>query len=193
MDKHLTQAIIEDLLPLYNEGLLSTETTTWLEGQIQESEELQKLVTQSTIPLDKEEIDSPVQHDKMITTIKRRLALYQLIFVGLSFYLAIQTSLLNESFGFILWYAVLGLLTYLFYKDIKIVFYVSFIPIFIWSIGGNIADYMNGQIDTTVSLGRFLYQSVMGSTLVTLIHCLFAFIGSLIGFFYLKIRNGEDQ
>ncbi|MEH7237143.1 hypothetical protein [Bacillus sp. JJ1562] len=187
------QAIIEDLLPLYNEGLLSAETTTWLEEQIQDNKELQKLVDQSTIPLEKEEIDSPVKHDKMITNIKRRLALYQLIFVGLSFFLAIQTSMLNESFGFILWYAVLGLLTYLFYKDMKIVFYISFIPIFIWSLGGNIGDYLNGDIGSTVSFGKFLLQSAMGSILVTLIHYLFAFIGSMIGFLYLKIRNGEDK
>ncbi|MEH7226545.1 hypothetical protein V7112_22345 [Bacillus sp. JJ1566] len=190
MDKR-KQAIIEDLLPLYNEGLLSAETTTWLEEQIQDNKELQKLVDQATTPLEKEEIASPVQHDRMITTIKRRLSLYQLIFVGLSFFLAIQTSMLNESFGFILWYAVLGLLTYLFYKDMKIVFYISFIPIFIWSISGNISDYMNGDIGSTVSFGQFLLHSVIGSILVTLIHYLFAFIGSIIGFLYIKIRNGE--
>ncbi|MCC3355840.1 hypothetical protein [Bacillus sp. REN16] len=192
MDKR-KQAIVEDLLPLYNEGLLSAETTTWLEEQIQDNNELQKLVDQASAPLEKEEIGSPVQHDKMITNIKRRLALYQLIFVGLSFFLAIQTSMLNESFGFILWYAVLGLLTYLFYKDMKIVFYISFIPIFIWSLTGNIGDYMNGDIGSTVSIEKFLLQSVMGSILVTLIHYLFAFIGSMIGFLYLKIRNGEDK
>ncbi len=192
MDKH-KQAIIEDLLPLYNEGLLSTETTTWLEEQIQANKELQKLVDQAATPLEKEEIDSTIKHDKMITNIKRRLALYQLIFVGLSFFLAIQTSMLNESFGFILWYAVLGLLTYLFYKDMKIVFYISFIPIFIWSLGGNLGDFMKGDISDTVTFGQFLMQSVMGSILVTLIHFVFAFIGSMIGFLYLKIRNGEDQ
>ncbi|MFS0822069.1 hypothetical protein [Bacillus sp. 1P02SD] len=192
MDKR-KQAIIEDLLPLYNEGLLSPETTTWLEEQIQHNQELQKLMDQAMTPLEKDEIESPVQHDKMITNIKRRLALYQLIFVGLSFFLAIQTSMLNESFGFILWYAVLGLLTYLFYKDMKIVFYISFIPIFIWSLGGNIGDFIQGDMGSTVSFGQFLWQSFMGSILVTLIHYLFAFIGSMIGFLYLKIRNGEDK
>jgi len=188
---HRKQAIIEDLLPLYNEGLLSEETTTWLEEQIHENEDLQKLVNQTATPLLKEEIESPIQHDKIITKIKRRLALYQLIFVGLSFYFAIQTSLLNDSFGFTLWYAVLGLLTYLFYNDMKIVFYVSFIPIFMWSIGGNMSDYAHGKIDS--SFVPFLLQSVMGSILVSMIHYIFAFIGSLIGFFYMKIRNGEEK
>ncbi|MEI2401072.1 hypothetical protein, partial [Paenibacillus phytohabitans] len=135
----------------------------------------------------------PVQHDKMITNIKRRLALYQLIFVGLSFFLAIQTSMLNDSFGFILWYTVLGLLTYLFYKDMKIVFYISFIPIFIWSISGNISDYMSGDIVGAVSFGPFLLQSIIGSILVTLLHYVFAFIGSMIGFLYIKIRTGDDK
>ncbi|WP_077619314.1 hypothetical protein [Bacillus sinesaloumensis] len=193
MKDHREQAIIEDLLPLYNEGLLSEDTANWLEEQIQDSDELQKLVRQTTTPLEKEEIQSTVHHDKMITKIKRRLALYQLIFVGLSFYLAIQTSLLNDSFGFILWYTVLGFLTYLFYKDMKIVLYISFIPIFIWSIGDDIGHYLNGHIDGTVSFGQFLFQSVMGSIIVTLIHYLFAFIGNIIGFLYLKIRNGEDK
>ncbi|THE14159.1 hypothetical protein E1I69_04930 [Bacillus timonensis] len=192
MDKR-KQAIIEDLLPLYNEGLLSPETTAWLEEQIQDNQELQKLMDQAMTPLEKDKIESPVQHDKMIITIKRRLALYQLIFIGLSFFLAIQTSMLNESFGFILWYAVLGLLTYLFYKDMKIVFYISFIPIFIWSLGGNIGDFLQGDMGSTVSFGQFFLQSVMGSILVTLIHYLFAFIGSMIGFLYLKIRIGEDK
>lgn len=84
MDKR-KQAIIEDLLPLYNEGLLSAETTTWLEEQIQDNQELQKLMHQAMTPLEKDKIESPVQHDKMITNIKRRLALYQLILLGYPF------------------------------------------------------------------------------------------------------------
>lgn len=75
----------------------------------------------------------------------------------------------------------------------KIVFYISFIPIFIWSLAGNIGDFIQGDMGSTVSFGQFLLQSIMGSILVTLIHYLFAFIGSMIGFLYLKIRNGEDK
>ncbi|MFS0863931.1 hypothetical protein [Fredinandcohnia sp. 179-A 10B2 NHS] len=188
MDKHV-QSIVEDLLPLYNEGLLSETTTEWLEKQIKGNEELEKIVKQSSTPLVKEEIESPVEHDKMIKAIKRKLSIYQLIFVGLSFYLAINTSILNESFGFILWYAVLGVVTFLFYKDMKIVFYISVLPIFIWSIGGSISDYVNGQIDHTQSFIKFLLQTTAGSFFLAMIHYLFALIGSVMGLLILKIKE----
>lgn len=186
MDKHV-RSIIEDLLPLYNEGLLSEDTTKWLEEQVEKSEELAMLVSQTNIPLEKEKIESPVDHDRMIKGIKRRLSIYQIIFVGISFFLAIHTSLLNESFGFILWYAVLGLLTYLFYKDMKIVFYISFIPMFIWSLGGNLSDYYAGHIDHSAQFVSFFFQSVGGSILLAMIHYGFALVGNLIALLIRKI------
>ncbi len=66
----------------------------------------------------------------MFKQIHRKLSMYQMIFIGVSFLLAVQTSLLNESLGFILWYTVLGLLSYLFYKDVKLVFLIAFVPTF---------------------------------------------------------------
>ncbi|MFT4412848.1 hypothetical protein ACLM5H_03210 [Fredinandcohnia humi] len=193
MDKQV-QSIIEDLLPLYNEGLLSEETTVWLEQQVKQSAELQKLVTLTTTPLVKEKIETPFQHDKMLKNIQRRLSLYQLLFVGISFYLAINTSILNESFGFVLWYTVLGLVTYLFYKDMKIVLYLSVLPIFIWSAGSNATDYLNGEIDNTVTLVQFILQSIMGSLLLSVIHYVFALIGSMMGLLLIKIRaQGEEK
>ena len=47
MDKPV-RSIIEDLLPLYHEGLLSEETTQWLEEQVKGDEELQSLVAQTS-------------------------------------------------------------------------------------------------------------------------------------------------
>lgn len=188
MDKYV-RFIIEDLLPLYNEGLLSEETTEWLEDQVAKNLELQKIVAQSNRPLEKIEIESTVEPDKMIKNIKRKLSIYQLIFMAISFYLAINTSLLNDSFGFIFWYTVLGIVTYLFYKDMKIVFYISMLPIFIWSIGGNIAEYRAGHIDNTVSITTYVFQSITGSFFMGLIHYLFALIGSLIGLLLIKIKE----
>src|SRR5690606_40727149 len=63
-----------------------------------------------------------------------KLAIYQMVFVGLSLILAMTTSLVNGGFHFILTYPILGLVTFLFYKDIKLVFYLATIPLFIWSI-----------------------------------------------------------
>lgn len=188
MDKQI-RSIIEDLLPLYQEGLLSEATTQWFEEQVANSEELQQLVAQTTKPLEKVEIKSPVEHDKMIQKIKRRLSIYQLIFIGISFFLAINTSLLNESFGFILWYTVLGVLTYVFYKDIKIVIYISMLPIFIWSIGVNISDYLAGHIDGSITLLAYLLESIMASFFLAVVHFLFALIGSLMGLLIFKIKE----
>ncbi len=123
MDKHVGH-IVEDLLPLYQEGLLSDATKEWIEEQMEKNEELQKLAKVLQNPLEKEEIPetSESDRDKMFKKINRRLSLYQIIFVGLSFLLAIKTALINDSFGFILWYTILGLLIYLFYSDMKMVF-----------------------------------------------------------------------
>lgn len=175
-----TRSIITDLLPLYEEGLLSEETTDWLEEQVNMDPELEKEVTMLRMPLEKEEITSSVPHDEMLKKVKRRLSLYQLVFLGLSFFLAIQTSILNDSFGFTLWYAVLGVLTYCFYKDMRIVFYISFLPIFVWSIGLNLTSYQAGHI----------FANLAGSLSLALIHYLFALIGSIIGLLAIKIKEG---
>lgn len=187
MDKPV-RSIIEDLLPLYHEGLLSEETTRWLEEQVKKDKELQALVAQTSRPLQNEEIESTVDHEQMIRKIKRKLSVYQLIFMAISFFLAIKTSMLNESFGFVLWYAVLGVLGYLFYKDMKIVFLISFIPIFIWSVGINIGDYLEGHVPG-MTFPSYLISSFMGSLMIALIHFLFAFIGCIIGFLILKIKE----
>ncbi len=188
MDKYV-RSIIEDLLPLYNEDLLSEKTTEWFDAQVAKDPELQKIVEQTNRPLEKIEIKSTVEPDKMFKNIKRKLSIYQLIFMAISFYLAINTSLLNDSFGFIFWYTVLGTVTYLFYKDMKIVFYISMLPIFIWSIGGNIAEYRAGHIDTSVSTMTYVFQSLTISFFTGLIHYLFALIGSLIGLLLIKIKG----
>lgn len=188
MDKHI-RYIVEDLLPLYQEGLLSDETTQWIEEQIKENTELQKLQQKLQNPIEKEEIPktSEIERDKMFKRINRRLSLYQIIFVALSFLLAIQTSLLNDSYGFILWYTVLGLLVYLFYSDMKIVFLFSFIPIFIWSVVEGISDYFDSHMDADISVFAFGFDLLQMALVVSTMHYLFALIGSVIGLFIKKV------
>jgi hypothetical protein len=125
--------IIEDLLPLYNEKLLSEETTKWVEDHLKECRHCEELMSLSKEPLSKGKVEPTINSDAMFKKINRKISIYQIIFVALSFFFAIKTSMVNNSFGFILWYAVLGTITYLFYKDMKITFVISFIPIFIWS------------------------------------------------------------
>ncbi|XBO86762.1 hypothetical protein AAGG52_05255 [Bacillus licheniformis] len=146
MMKDKERSIFKDLLPLYHEGLLSKETAEWIEEAAENDEELQKLLKMTEAELPKEQIESSVHESQMFKRINRKLSLYQLLFTAISFFLAIHTSLLNESFGFILWYAVLGLAVYLFYRDMKLVMLLSFAPIFIWGVG----DILAGGMQPTV-------------------------------------------
>ncbi|KAA6447780.1 hypothetical protein [Bacillus swezeyi] len=186
--KDKARSIFEDLLPLYHEGLLSKETAEWIEEQAENDAELQKLLKMSGAALPTEDIESSVHEGQMFKRINRKLSLYQIIFTVISFFLAMKTSLLNESFGFILWYAVLGLVTYLFYRDMKIVLLLSFIPIFVWGISDILGGW--GAADGIGFAEQLLY-SVSGAFILALIHCLFTIVGSLIGWLCVKLKEGS--
>jgi hypothetical protein len=49
MDRNVTRSIIEDLLPLYSEGLLREETVRWLEQQARDNPEYQQLLEQGSM------------------------------------------------------------------------------------------------------------------------------------------------
>lgn len=180
--------IVKDLLPLYNENLLSDETTEWVNEHIKTCKECNSLVEASSLELNTEPIENTMNQELMFKKINRKLSMYQIIFVALSFFIAINTSLLSESFGFILWYPVLGAITYLFYKDIRLVFLLAFIPIFIWSFSSNILDYFNSSY-LDISFFQILGYSLIRSIPVSLFHLLFAFIGNIIGALILKLHN----
>lgn len=180
--------IIRDLLPLYNENLLSDETTAWVKEHLEDCKECEKLAEASSVDLNTVPIDNTMDQEVMFKKINRKLSMYQIIFVALSFFIAINTSLLSESFGFILWYPILGVITYLFYKDIKLVFLLAFIPIFLWSFSSNILDYFNSSY-LDISFFQILGYSLIRSLPVSLFHLLLAFIGSIIGALILKLHN----
>lgn len=172
--------IIEDLLPLYNEDLLSIETEKWVENHLKSCTQCKKLESITVEPMTEKPISSPINYDKMMKKITFKLSLYQIIFIGISFFLALQTSLLKDSFGFILSYTVLGFITYLFYQNLKIVIAITFLPIFFWSLG------------TSFALNKF-FQLVLASLLTASIHLMFALIGVLIGYLVLKIKDSEGN
>ncbi|WP_253907630.1 DUF3139 domain-containing protein [Bacillus sp. WMMC1349] len=175
--------IIEDLLPLYHEGLLSEETSRWIEEQAEKHEEYRKLVEMSNTPLPKKEIVPPVDQEKMFKKINRKLSFYQIIFVAISFFIAMKTSLLNDSFGFILWYPVLGLLIYLFYRDIKSVLLLSFVPILLWSFMDNLEYFIKEEGVEHLSV------AVVGAFFYSVMHCIFSIIGSFIGWLSIKFKK----
>ncbi|HEY4554523.1 MAG TPA: zf-HC2 domain-containing protein [Bacillaceae bacterium] len=181
--------IAEDLLPLYQEGLLQPETAEWLEEHMKTCNGCRELGQLLRKPVEKETIVSESGPDKMMAKINFKLSIYQIIFVGMSFFMAIRTSILNESFGFILWYAVLGAVTYLFYRNMKIVAVISFLPIFLWSLTQSAVDFSAGRIDSSLSAVSYFLSSAMGALWVAVIHLSFALIGSLIGALILKLKE----
>lgn len=188
MMKDKERIIFKDLLPLYHEGLLSKETAEWIEEAAENDEELHRLLKMTEAELPKEHIESSVHESQMFKKINRKLSLYQLMFTAISFFLAIHTSLLNESFGFILWYAVLGLAVYLFYRDIKLVILLSFAPIFIWGMGDILAGW--DTADGTGVVEHLLY-AVFGAFMLAAIHCFFAAAGMMIGWLFLKLKESS--
>src|SRR5690625_1250425 len=124
--------IVEDLLPLYEEGLIQPETKTWIDDHFKLYPTCAITAVLSYSPLQIEVMPEPMYHEKMMSNITFKISIYQLILVDISFFLAIQTSIVKENFVFILAYTLLGLVTYLFYKNIFIVMLVSFVPVFAW-------------------------------------------------------------
>ncbi|MEK3888684.1 zf-HC2 domain-containing protein [Bacillus sp. FSL K6-3431] len=169
--------IAEDLLPLHNEGLLQEETAEWLESHLKSCPKCNELAQHSKEPVEKETITSTVNHDKMMGKIKLKLTIYQIIFVSISFFFAIKTSLLNDSFGFILSYTVLGLITYLFYKNFLIVTAIAFLPVFFWEIIQSTAG------DISLLLG------LTSAAFLAILHLIFALMGCFIGLLILKLKE----
>lgn len=93
---------------------------------------------------------------------------------------------MNDKSGFILTYALLGAVTYLFYRSIVIAILLAGIPNFIW----NCLLYM------TDWFGKFYAQSFSEALSIALtslmIHIIFTFIGIMIGFCILKIREENN-
>lgn len=169
--------IAEDLLPLYNEGLLQDETAAWLEDHLESCDDCRELAKLSSEPVDNDVVHSSIDNDKMFAKINLKLSVYQILFVALSFFFAMKTSLLNESFGFILSYTVLGFVTYFFYQRLLIVLTIAFLPTFLWSL----AQSMDESVSTL--------DMIWGAAFLALIHLLFAIIGSLVAFLLLKFKK----
>ncbi|GIP38455.1 hypothetical protein J31TS4_17350 [Paenibacillus sp. J31TS4] len=189
MDNKTQRHIVEDLLPLYVEGLLSEETARWVEEQARDDEQLAELLQTARQPLPSEPVPEQPDYETMMKRIKRRLSLYQMLFTAISFYLAMRASLLNESFGFIGWYCLFGAVTYLFYKDSKLVFLLAFVPIFLWSLGDTLSDMGKGETIYGGIAAGFL-PAMAGAALTAALHYGFALAGNAMGWLIVKIRKG---
>lgn len=184
-------SITEDLLPLYNEGLVHDATAKWIEAHLKTCSTCTKLAETSATPVDKAIIESPINHEKMMSKITLKLSVFQLIFVGISFFLAMQTAVLNDSFGFILFYTILGTVMYLFYKNIKIIILVAFTPIFIWSMVTFIPEIISMTESTSEIIKLIFTNGLLSSFTLALLHLVFALVGTAIGVLILKLKESE--
>lgn len=186
-------SIAEDLLPLYKESLLQEATNKWLEEHLAKCDSCSKLHQRSQKPIVHENPASPVNYEKMMSRINLKLSLYQLILLGISFFLAIRTVVLEENFEFILYYTILGLVAYLFYKNFKIVTLIAFLPVFIWHFGTMIPELANYTENALNNPLNGIFDISMVSFMAGFIHLLFALIGALIGYFILKLTESESE
>jgi len=97
--------------------------------------------------------------------------------------LAMSTTVMNGSMGFVLTYIILGTITYLFYRSIVIALLIAAVPTFLWSC----------MLYMTDLFGNFYTESIseaLGMALISLvIHLLFTIIGIVIGFSIRKIME----
>ncbi|MGE7780634.1 zf-HC2 domain-containing protein [Peribacillus sp. NPDC097264] len=175
-------SVTQDLLPLYEEELLQRETQQFVEEHLQSCQECRQIAEQSQIPLPAEVIPGGASK-KMMRNITLKLTTIQIFFVAIAFILAMSTTIMNDNSGFILTYAILGTVTYLFYRSVLIAILLAGIPNFIW----NCLLYM------TDWFGEFYAQSFSEALLIALtsliVHLLLTFVGIIIGFCILKIRE----
>ena len=173
-------AIVQDLLPLYEEELLKEETKRFVEEHLQSCQKCRHLAELSQIPLPAQ-VEPGASSKKMIQNITVRLTTIQIFFVAIAFILAMSTTIMNDNKTFILTYAILGAVTYLFYRSALVAVLLAGVPNFIW----NCLLYM------TDWFGEFYAESfseALQLALTTLlIHLLFIVIGIIIGFCIFKI------
>lgn len=174
--------LVEDLWPLYEEGLVQYETKQWIEQHLQHCTHCQQLhdgiVEIISIP------ESTMTPEKTIATTIFKLHIYQLLLVMLSFMFAMSTSLLNnQGFQFILSYFVLGIAVYSFYKSWLLTVLIAFIPTFIWSIYeavlsyGSLTNWWTQSVQSSPSVWHIFSEHFIMAVFVGAIHALFTVLG----------------
>lgn len=175
-------AIVQDLLPLYEEELLQEETKEFVEEHLRSCQECRRIAEQSQIPLPAQ-VEQGASDKKMIRNIALRLTTIQIFFVGLAFIAAMGSTIVNDNQTFILTYTILGAVTYLFYRSVLMAVLLAGIPNLIW----NCLLYM------TDWFGEFYTESFSEALQLSLfslaVHLVFTLIGIMIGFCILKIRE----
>lgn len=191
--------IVADLLPLYEEDLLHKETVEWMDVHLSKCEVCRMRAHESFADLPAAHIKPPKNASTMVKNVRSKLAVYQLLFVLLSFTFAMSTSLFADSFQFILSYFVLGLVTFYFYRSWLFTALLSLVPIVIWSLYDTVASY--GSYSSWYAQSLEHHHSVIGlfgtlfggSLLMGVIHTLFAVLGAVVALLLTKMTEKEES
>lgn len=175
-------SIVQDLLPLYEEGLVQPETKLWMEEHLRTCTHCNEELDLSTATIEVE-IFKPMQtSEQMHKKVQLKLTIFQIVFVALSFLLAMNTNMISGSFAFIITYFLLGFVTFLFYRSWWLSIVISFLPLFIWSF----FDYSYTNINFKLAISL-----VIGSIFVSLIHTVFTLLGSIVAKLVLNLFKKE--
>ena len=189
--------IIEDLYPLYEEGLVHEHTATFIEEHLKSCSQCSSrfIGKQSELnaPIEKSKVSAAVSVKKT----QSKLAVYQLLLMLLSFYFAMTTNLFAESFGFILTYFILGLVTFLFYRSWLLTFLIAFLPVFFigfyeTAMAPNAyrlykGDHLGGNIFV------FVWMHFIGAAFMAAMHTFFAMLGAVVALFITKLKKEDIQ
>lgn len=165
-------SIVEDLLPLYKKQVLQATTVEFVEQHLATCEHCRQLATSK---------QSPGYHLLM----KRTITFFHLVFIVLSFMFAINSSLLGNQTSFAISYAIFGCLTYFFYKNIWIVFAISFVPVFVWAIINNINNSLYVTHYSLTEIGTLL----IGASFIAILHTIFALFGAAFAILFRRFTK----
>lgn len=191
--------IVEDLLPLYEEDLLHKETVDWIDTHLSTCESCRSRANETLAAFPAAPIKPKKTAAAMMKNVRSKLAIYQLLFVLLSFAFAMSTSIFADSFQFILSYFLLGFSTFYFYRSWIFTILISMMPIIIWSIYDTIASYGSYHQWYTQALENHgsvagLFGMLLGSSLLmSIIHTLFAALGAVVALLTMKITEKEES
>lgn len=188
--------LVEDLWPLYEEGLVQHETKQWIEQHLQHCVHCQQLRDGlvKTMPVP----ESKMTPEQTIAKVNFKLQLYQLLLVTLSFIFAMNTSLLsNQGFQFMLSYFLLGIVVYYFYKSWKLTVLIAFTPTAIWSVYhevmsyGSISNWWEQSVQSYPAVWKMVSDLCVMALYLSIIHTLFTLLG--MGFVMLIQKAFEKE
>lgn len=166
--------VIQDLLQLYVDDLCSDESCKLIEEHLESCSDCQEflMALREKDPLAYGcdiEVDSSIEK-KLLTNIKKRMLLIELICLGLGAFGGLYTTLFVDQFKLILIYPFIGCIGYLIVKR----FWAT--PALIFGVS---------------LIGCLIMGKTGGSIMLSLISCFLTLIGGIMGYLLKKILEKQ--